>query len=30
MPEEEHPDDGIARMRHYFDGVVGYNPLQQG
>ncbi|MEN9510114.1 MAG: hypothetical protein RLZZ621_2677 [Gemmatimonadota bacterium] len=30
MPEEEHPDDGIARMRQYFDGVVGYNPLQQG
>jgi 1-acyl-sn-glycerol-3-phosphate acyltransferase len=30
MPEEDDPAEGIARMRSYYDGVQGYNPLQQG
>lgn len=29
MPVEDDPADGIARMRAYYDGVQGYNPLQQ-
>jgi 1-acyl-sn-glycerol-3-phosphate acyltransferase len=29
MPVEDDPAEGIARMRSYYDGVQGYNPLQQ-
>lgn len=29
MPDEDDPQQGIARIRSYYDGVVGYNPSQQ-
>lgn len=29
MPDESDPHAGIARIRTYYDGVMGYNPSQQ-
>ncbi len=29
MPDEDDVDAGIARMRSYYEGVLGYNPAQQ-